>query len=333
MKILAVQTAFIGDLILSTPLYKGLKNVYPDAEIHVLAEKANATILKNNPHISKVIPFDKKNFWNKFIDILRLPFLFRKEKYDMSVSLQVSLTTSFLLYFSGIKKRVGYKRQKLLTHPVTLPKGLHIIKRIGLLLESIEKRDFDLTTELFYSDNDLESAKKYILDTDNKKLGISPGSVRITKMWLKEYFIELINKLPDSLDIYLIGGKGEYDLCNEIIRKTNKKNIVNVAGKLSLLESVALIDNMDLMLTNDSAPLHMADAVSTPVFAFFGPTVKRFGCYPYREHDFIFETELECRPCSTHGKKTCPEKHFRCMKDITPNSVLSKITDYLWKKN
>jgi len=100
-----------------------------------------------------------------------------------------------------------------------------------------------------------------------------------------------------------------------------------------VLESAALIATVDLMLTNDSAPLHIANAVQTDVFAIFGPTVRRFGCYPFREHDKMLEVDLYCRPCSKHGGRRCPEKHFRCMRDIQPAFVFEEIMAYFRGKN
>ncbi|MCI0496173.1 glycosyltransferase family 9 protein, partial [candidate division KSB1 bacterium] len=147
-----------------------------------------------------------------------------------------------------------------------------------------------------------------------------------TKMWLKDYFIALIDRLKNkNLAIFLIGGAADKSLCEEIKQRSSNKKVITVAGYLSILESAALIQKLDLMVTNDSAPLHIANAVKTDVLAIFGPTVRRFGCYPYRDRDRLLEIDLYCRPCARHGGKRCPEGHFRCMKEITPQIVYDSI--------
>ncbi len=328
-KILVLQTAFLGDVIMSTPIFKGLKKIYPDSLIDVLVTRQNKDILKNNPHIHKIIIFNKANVVAKIISMINLIIQFRKTRYDLAVSVQGSLTSSLLMVLSGISQRVGFYRQKLLTNPVNIPKGLHIRERVGLLLQELNKSDYDLNTELFTSSADMKTIDGLIEDGSNFRLGIAPGSIRETKKWPYNYFIALLNDLPVTIDVYLIGGPTDISLARQILEKTINTTVKNTIGSLSLLESTELISRMDLMLTNDSAPLHMANAVDTPVFAFFGPTVKRFGCYPYREKDKVLEVDLYCRPCGKHGEKRCPEKHFQCMKNITPVHVLETIKHFM----
>ena len=156
-------------------------------------------------------------------------------------------------------------------------------------------------------------------------LGIAPGSVWQTKKWPKGYFITLLEMLSkEKIKIILFGAKDEQPLCQEII-DNSKADALNLAGSLSVLESAALIKKIDLMISNDSAPLHIANAVQTNVLAIFGPTVKRCGCYPFQENDTLIEVELYCRPCKKHGGRRCPEKHFRCMRDINPEMVFETI--------
>ncbi|MBN1154585.1 lipopolysaccharide heptosyltransferase II [candidate division KSB1 bacterium] len=328
-KILVIQTAFLGDVIMSTPIFKGLKTIYPDVKIDVVVTKQNKDILKNNPHINEIIVFNKKNIFDKIVNMIRLIYRFRKTRYGLAVSVQGSFTSSLLMILSGISKRVGFYRQKLLTNPVSIPKGLHIRERVGLLLQELKRSEYDLDTELFTSRDDRNKMDEIVKKEGNFRLGIAPGSIRETKKWPYHYFIALLNELPYNIDVYLIGGPGDINLAQQILSRTINKNIQNTIGSLSLLESTELISRMDLMLTNDSAPLHMANAVNTPVFAFFGPTVRRFGCYPYREKDRILEVDLYCRPCGKHGEKRCPEKHFKCMKNLTPSFVLENIKQFM----
>ncbi len=328
MKILVIQTAFIGDLIMITPIFKALKEVYPEAEIHVLAIPSSAIILKHNPYINKIFTFDKKSgIFRKIHSFFKILSTFRKNKYDIAISLQNSITSSLLMLLAGIKRRIGSRRMKLLTDKVIIPKGLHNRQRVLELLKPISNLRFSEETEIFLSEAELSVAREVLnKDEGQVKIAIAPGSVRQTKKWLPEYYSQLSSMLSEAgYFLYFIGSKEELPLCEEIISNSGAKQIKNLAGKLNLLESAALISMVDLVVCNDSSPLHLANAVKTDVFAFFGPTVKRFGCYPYRPNDMMLEVDLECRPCDKHGGDVCPLGHHNCMKMIKPELVAKLI--------
>ena len=120
------------------------------------------------------------------------------------------------------------------------------------------------------------------------------------------------------------GGVQRKHLCDRIAQQATTKELLNLAGKTTLLEAAAVIKNCDLLICNDSGTMHLANAVGTDVFALFGPTVKQFGFAPFRPHDEVFEVELYCRPCSAHGGQKCPEGHFRCMLDIQVLTLYNK---------
>jgi heptosyltransferase-2 len=173
------------------------------------------------------------------------------------------------------------------------------------------------------------------LTFDNKIILIAPGSVWFTKRWTEEKYISLIEKLLE-LDYVLIlsGSPAEKTLCENIQYKVKKlipeksHLLKNICGEYDLLDSAALIDKVELVICNDSGTLHIANAMNTPVYAFFGPTVQNIGYFPYREKDFVFEINLNCRPCGSHGGVKCPKKHFKCMELITVEMVLNKINRF-----
>lgn len=331
-KILVVQTAFLGDVIMSTTIFKGLKKIWPDATIDVVAIPETAAVLKNNPHLNQVYKFDKRKKLKKYFNLISLVFRIKRNSYDAAFSVQSSLTSSLIIYLARIKMRVGYHHQKLTTHKIQSDKSLHIRKRVLLLLQNFTPKKLNTETEVFISASDKQKANDFIKAvTKSKMIAIAPGSVWATKKWPKEHFTELIKKCKDY-SIFLIGGSGDFKLNESIIKNCNHPKIVNLAGKLSILESCALIKEMDLVICNDSAPLHMANAVNTPVFAIFGPTVKKFGCYPYRENDKILEIDLDCRPCAKHGSNKCPINHHNCMIQLQPESVFKEIKTFFEKK-
>ncbi len=314
---------------MSTPIFKGLHEIWPDALIDVLVIPETAAVLNNNPYINRVFNFDKRKKLNKLRSFLPLILKLRKNKYDISFSIQSSFTSSLIMLMAGIKNRVGYSRQKLITRKIAIDRSLHIRERVLMLIEDFSDKTFNNETAVFCSELDSRKAKSITVSNGNsKKIAMAPASVWATKKWPENYFVELLKKCG-NYSIYLIGGPEDYNLCEAIINQTGLSNIANYAGKLSILESCALIKEMDLLICNDSAPLHMANAVNTNVFAFFGPTVKAFGCYPYRSGNKILELDLDCRPCSKHGGKRCPKGHHNCMLDVKPDFVFKEIESYL----
>ena len=166
---------------------------------------------------------------------------------------------------------------------------------------------------------------KQLDNSSNKIIAIAPGSNWYTKRWPEEHYKDLVYKLNDSnYGIVFIGSNVEREICENI--KPNN-NYLNLAGELSLLESAALIKKCDLMICNDSGAMHLANAVNTDVFVFFGPTVQSIGYPPIGKNDHVFEIDLECRPCSSHGTKECPLKHHNCMKFIEAESVFRKVQE------
>ncbi len=165
----------------------------------------------------------------------------------------------------------------------------------------------------------------------NQLIAVAPGSVWNTKRWSKESFVELIDKLTaKGFHVILIGGSDDVELCKQIYLSVPSKNVYSAAGKFTFLQSAELIRRCRLLVSNDSAPMHIACAVKTPVVAIFGATAPQFGFAPFGEHNAIVETlGLSCRPCSIHGTDKCPIGTFECMKRITPAQVLNYVLSLL----
>ncbi len=327
-RILVIQTAFIGDVILITPFLKGLRKEFPVSEIDVLAIPETSNVLQQNPNINRVFEFNKRSKVKRIPSLIKVIGELRKEQYDLAISIQSSFTSSMIMVLSNIPKRLGFHRQKMITHTITHIRGLHMRKRVLRLLETFSDNEYSADTELFWSMKEDKKVNKILGNTNGTvKVGIAPASAQYTKQWPKEYFAELIRLLEkNNIDVFLIGGPGERDYLDEISIGTKA---INLAGNLSILESAALIKRLDVMVSNDSAPMHIADAVETKAIAFFGPTTKQLGFYPYREEDKILEVDLECRPCGKHGGDKCPLGHFKCMRDISPEYAFQQIMETL----
>jgi heptosyltransferase-2 len=326
-KILVIQTAFIGDVILVTPLINAMKREFPTALIDMMLIPQTANLLQNNPNINSLLIFNKKK--NKVISFFKILKKIYSSKYDIAFLPHSSLTTSVIVYLARIPVRIGFDRwisKRLLTIRVLHIKNIFKIEKYLNLLSPFSERKYPIQTELFPT-IEMEENARVILSSFNlntrKKIIIAPGSIWFTKRWPKEYYSKLANNLIESgFGIIFIGSKEEESLCENI---SPKKNSINLAGKLSLLESAALIKQCDLAICNDSGALHIANAMKTDVIAFFGPTVKRIGYFPFRENDKVMEIDLDCRPCGSHGPNKCPLGHHNCMKLIEPDFVLNEV--------
>jgi len=333
-RILIVQTAFIGDVILITPLIRAVNDLYPHAKLDVMVVPEAAGLLNNNPYIDRIIRFDKRRSRTSFFQIVKQ---LRLARYDLVISPHSSFTTHLLLWMSGATVRIGYARGFLsgilMTQQVPHPKGIHKILKNLSLLTPLTNRSFSIQTELFPGPEDEKHADELLsslLDPDRPLIAIAPGSIWNTKRWPLEYYNQLVKSLlKNGFSIVLIGGESDRSQCDHLLKDNHPANsvtqIINTAGKSNLLTSSAILKSAKLLICNDSGALHMANAVKTKVFAFFGPTVKRIGYYPYQPEDHVFEVDLDCRPCGSHGGNRCPLGHHNCMNKIMPEEVLIKV--------
>lgn len=336
-KILIVQTAFIGDVILITPLIRAAKELYPDSNLDVMVVPAAAGLLKYNPRIRQVLRFDKKRRFNLFKMLRKL----RGQRYDLVISPHSSFTTHLLLGLSGIPVRIGYARgfmsSLLMTIRVPHPKAIHKINKNLSLLRPLTTRQFPMQTELFPSAQERDAAQALLQElgqVEKHLIAIAPGSIWETKCWPVEYYKELAaSLLNEGNRLILTGGESDRTKCEDILGHCKQAvpgaAVINTAGRSDLLTSAALLESAELLICNDSGALHIANAVQTRVFAFFGPTVKGIGYYPFREGDIVLETDLDCRPCGSHGGNKCPLGHHNCMREITPDRVLETVRSAL----
>ncbi len=326
-RILIIQTAFIGDVILITPLIRSTKELYPQAEIDVLTLPSTASLLQNNPHVNRVYCYNKRQK-GSFFKILRT---LRERRYDMAISPHSSTRSHLLMYLAGVPHRLGFDRgaaRILLTAKIKHPRGIHKSQKNLALLSLISKREFSHQTELFPSSRDIEAVRNMLVPLRGKRLIVlAPGSVWGTKCWPIEYYSQICVMLDElGFGLILSGSPAEKDKCDQILEAC--PSALSLCGKTDLLESAAAIAEAELIICNDSGALHIANAMKTPVVAFFGPTVLSIGYYPFREGDYVFETQLECRPCGSHGPQVCPKKHHDCMRMIKPETVI----EYLKKR-
>lgn len=323
MKILVIQTAFIGDVILATALLENIHLEYPEAQLDFLVRKGNESLTAGHPFIHETLIFDKKK--NKYRHLLQLVKKIRRAKYDYVINAQRFATTGIITVLSGGKHTIGFDKNPFsfgfstsVTHHIdTTNKTTHEINRNHSLLKDLVKAD-PLLPKLYPSKTDFEG-----LPDKDTYVCLAPASVWFTKQYPKEGWMRLAQGIPEKYSIVLIGGPGDKNLCDEIIEKSGRENAQNMAGKLTFLQSAAFIKNARMTFANDSAPIHIASAMNANITAIFCSTIPEFGFGPLSNQSFIAETQetLTCRPCGLHGKSTCPLQHFNCSK-IDPVTIL-----------
>lgn len=319
---LIIQTAFIGDVILATAIVEKIKEHHPNACIDFLVRKGNEALLANNPNIRAVLIWDKKQ--NKISNLFKTISSIRKSKYDYVINIHRFASSGIITFLSGAKNKIGFKQNpfsfcytKAINHDIK--NGKHETERNQSLIESITDTKPALP-KLYPSAKDFDFAKKY---QEKKYYCIAPSSVWFTKQLPKEKWVELINHLDSSANIFLLGATNDKKLCNEIISQT--KRGINLSGELTFLQSAALMKNAEMNFVNDSAPLHIASAINAPATSFFCSTIPEFGFGPLSNISKTIQTteKLTCRPCGLHGYKACPKGHFKCGFSIDINTALN----------
>lgn len=321
MKFLIIQTAFIGDVILATPVIEKLNSFFSAAKIDFLLRKGNEGLLENHPKINKVLIWDKQK--NKQQNLFRIMQTIRSEHYDYVINLQRFFSTGLLTAFSKGKTKIGFKKNPLsmLFHQKiehNIKKGIHEVNRNLSLIENITDNKIQ-NPKLYPTEADFSFVEKY---KNEPYICIAPTSVWFTKQFPAQKWLELINKLDQK--IYLIGGKEDYKKCTEIISKSTAQKIESLCGKLTLLESAALIKDAEMNYVNDSAPMHIASAMNASTRAIYCSTVPDFGFGPLSSHSKVVQTkeQLDCKPCGLHGLKDCPKGHFKCASTIDVNEII-----------
>lgn len=316
-KILIIQTAFIGDVVLATPLIEKLRRFYPDAQIDFLLRKGNENLLEGSPNLTNLHVWNKKE--QKIRNIFRIIAKIRKEKYDLLINLQRFGATGLMTFLSGAQLKVGFDK-----NPFSFCYDRKYKHEIGNGKHEVE-RNLELITE--WTDDSFEQPKLHLSKEILKKVSeyrsqpyitVAPTSVWFTKQWPAHKWIEFVQQTDFEGKIYLLGAPSDTEACDYILKESNREGVVNLCGKLSLLESTALMKNAQMNYMNDSAPMHFASAVNAPTTAIFCSTIPDFGFGPLSENSRVIEIseKLDCRPCGLHGFKDCPKGHFKCAEGI-----------------
>lgn len=351
MSNLVFQTAFLGDLLLSIPLLKNLKTLYPDQPLVLVCRKGFGSFFLEKKLVDQVYEMDKKDSVSIKDVVLKL----QQTKWNYIVSPHESPRTALLLKQLKAKKKLGFKKWwNALFFDLRLDKPYHLpdaLRQLSLL--TLIDKDFKNKFEYFIKEREIKNPTSQVDfswgfgilpswasmqledhadDADSKTVVLAPGSVWNTKRWnldgyehLAEYFSKSHNK------VILIGTKQEYEICQQVVN--NVPEAINLAGSTSLFELYEILRSAKILFCNDSGAMHLAAAAGTKTVSMFGPTVLSQGFMPWNSNSTVAQIPLDCRPCGRHGGKSCPIGTHECMKNIKINDVLDAYKTLLKRPN
>lgn len=331
-KFLVVQTSFLGDVVLTTPVLTEIRRRHPNSWLAVLCTPQARSLLEGNPDVDEIIADDKKGFdrgwkglWHKAADL-------RSRGFTIALALHKSFRTALLLFLARIPFRIGFRQSagwflyhRRVEREATLhdvERNLSILKPLGITsaecLKAVRVEAGPGTRE------SVESTFRSLGIFQNElTFGLNPGSVWPTKRWSVESYADLMIRLKRrySCRILLFGGPEDGDIARSVQTLSGDLG-VNLVGKIALRELSSALDKCSVFITNDSGPMHVAVARGVPVVAIFCATTPSLGFYPYTSKAVVVEKELACRPCSSHGGRRCPLGTEDCIRLIKTEDVL-----------
>jgi lipopolysaccharide heptosyltransferase II len=319
---LVIQTAFLGDVVLTTPLLSRLAE--RDGPVDVVTTPAAAPLLEHHPAVHTVVRYDKHGSQRGWRGLWQVGKSLRGRGYHRVVLPHQSLRSAALALWSGAPERIGFADSPAgmsYTRRVRRPREGHEVERLLALAGSSGGTPARVSVGL--QPEDYAAADHWLgaHGVAPRFAVLAPGSIWGTKRW--PYYAELTTVLDRPAVI--VGSMDDVTLADSILA-ASRGRAVSAAGALSLRGSAALIERASVLITNDSAPLHLATAVGTPVVALFGPTVPEFGFGPRGHGDLVLGIDdLPCRPCSSHGPQVCPLGHHRCMRDLSVDLVAKAV--------
>lgn len=360
MNILVNQTAFLGDLLLSIPLLKRLKVVFPNSRVSLIARKQAAEFVKELSLVDQIfeIGAKKSKSYNQIYKEIK------DIEFDYIFSPHASFRSGYFVCKLKSKNKIGFKSffnkfffNQLVERDMFLPDALRQLK----LLEKFDselastianyRRQKEQSSKIDLSDfvnrqkvpaiakmgqkKRIEAHSRYreILEKfslKNNLIFIAPGSVWNTKRWTLDGYKNVTKELVKNNTVVLLGSPSEKNLCDEI--EENIPTVKNLCGQTSLFEMSVLLTKGKFLICNDSGPMHVGSVAEIPTVSIFGPTVLEIGYQPWQDLAIVVENKnLKCRPCGLHGHNKCPIGTHECMTSIQPKRVLDALDDF--KKN
>jgi len=324
VKFLVIRFSSIGDIVLTTPVFRLIKNQIENSQVHFLTKGENVSIINNNPNIDKIHTLNYKNS-NELINELS------SEQFDYIIDLHNNIRTAKikkqLRIISFTFKKLNIEKWLLVNFRYNRLPDIHIVDRYINTLNAFGLKNDKKGLDYFIDDKDKYDINNLFLN-NNKTISLVIGAKHFTKQIPTELIINICNLV--NYNIILLGGKEDYQKSIEIADNTN--NIINKVGSININQSASIISQSDLVITSDTGLMHIASAFNKSIISIWGNTIPEFGMYPYLPDNtsiIIQNKELKCRPCSKIGFNKCPKKHFKCMKDLNIQEIIDSIHSIL----
>ncbi len=333
MKILIVQTSFLGDTILSTPVIAGVKKIYTDAELWMMTTPLSAQLVSRDPLLTGVIPHDKRGKDAGLKGLFTMAGRIRAMEFDLVYALHRSYRTSALLWLSRIPMRIGFREAGFyFLYHQTFPRnpGNHdVLRNLSILKGWGEPSRFATDMRLFAPSLSQLGAAARTLLPDAPYAVLVPGSAWETKRWHVEGFRRTVRYLGGrGYHVVLLGGPEDAAINRRV---ADGLDVIDLAGKTSISDAMTIVEHAKLVVCNDSMSLHMASAFKIPTVAVFCATSLALGFGPWKNNARVVEKKLDCKPCGRHGGRRCPNGTEACMKEVAFTEVVSAIDTVLGK--
>ena len=324
MKILIIRFSSIGDIVLTTPVVRCLKEQFNgDVEIHYLTKKQFEKVIEFNPNITKIHTIEKST--NEVIDRLK------SLKFDYVVDLHKNLRSKRIIKslkcMSFSFDKVNYQKWLLTTFKIDKLPKTHIVDRYLETVKSFDIKNDNKGLDYFIGERDQVNLSKLPLNYQDGYIAFAIGAQHFTKRLPVHKIISICKKINQP--IILLGGKEDSVVAEEIVDAVDGL-IYNACGKFSINQSASLVGQSNILITHDTGLMHIGAALGVKIVSVWGNTVSTFGMYPLypkgKENYIIIENnDLKCRPCSKIGYDKCPKKHFKCMEDIDETAIVESL--------
>ncbi|RIL09775.1 MAG: lipopolysaccharide heptosyltransferase II [Proteobacteria bacterium] len=324
MKILLVQTSFLGDTVLSTPLIYSIKARHPHSRLWMMVRPESAELVKRDPLLEGVIVFDKYGSDSGTRGLLAMAARIRKFGFDLAYVLHRSARTAALMRLAGVPERIGFERARLSFLYTAKRSGRELDHEVKRNLAIIEDSDEEGELRLFPPVlEELSSESRAVLQRISARyVVLFPGSAWATKMWKWQGYREVARYFSQSgFAVLILGSGAEAKVCSAV---SEGLNVHNLAGKIAVSDMLFLVSRAALVVCNDSVALHIASALKIPCVAVFCATSPKFGFGPWRNRAVVIEKQgLPCKPCSRHGGAACPLGTETCMREVSHLQVIA----------
>lgn len=321
VKILIIRLSSIGDVVLTSPVVRCLKNQVKDVEIHFVTKRKFASILTSNPYVENVHILED--------NISNLVKELKQEKFNYIIDLHQNFRSNrikrSLNAISYSVNKLNWQKFLLIRFKINRLPNKHIVDRYMETVEPLGVKNDGRGLDFFIPDNEVFHTKDLPAPFQKGFVAFVIAGTYNTKKLPLEKVSEICQKI--DFPVILLGGKKEFDEGEKVLSQS-KGNVLNYAGKINLNQSASLVKQARVVLTNDTGMMHIASAFHKKILSFWGNTVPDFGMIPYmpdKTSKILEISNLKCRPCSKLGYQKCPKKHFKCMKDINTEEAIKWI--------